>query len=161
MNDKRILKLLVGKPKKAGFLSPRYFDISIDRLKALPFTVTHAQLPGITLEDRLCMARHDNLCLTFKVDAEIENWSGISQWMQESSRAPKDTGGRKKDISNPWSDISVTVQDQHKQSILKIIYENCYPTELSGLDFQTQLDDEACVEATAVFVFRNFTIERP
>jgi|TARA_R110000744_G_scaffold375616_1_gene489203 hypothetical protein len=140
----------------------------------LPTPFKRVPIPGdeMTLGD---------LSVTFKVDEDMNNYIEIFNWLQyisfpESFTQSKEVYGKDgmkgltglKNVQRTGrslgegsvSDATLTVLSSASKPNLSITYQDCFPTSLSDLVFDTRQTDVDYIEASATFRFKFFNIDK-
>jgi hypothetical protein len=140
----------------------------------LPTPFKRLPIPGdeMTLGD---------LSVTFKVDEDMENYIEIFNWLQyisfpESFAQSKEvynkdgigglTGVRNVQRTGrslgdgSVSDATLTVLSSASKPNLSITFQDCFPTSLSDVVFDTRQSDVDFIEATVTFRLKFFNIDK-
>ena len=165
-------------PSNKNFLSPLNFKFTIKKAPHVNFFIQKVNVPEIVLKSLIVPNQFVNvpypgdhidysvLRLTFKVDEDLQNYLEVHNWIKELGK-PKDFEGYKaistrKDWTGEsiYSDISVMVLSSTKMANYEIVYTDAFPTSLSGLNFTTVDTDVNYIEATAVFKYTYYDINK-
>lgn len=100
---------------------------------------------------------YEDLQIGFSVDEGVKNWLEIHNWIR--------------DLSISYSGVSEVLTDKQKTAtaylfvlnsnykpIVQVKYQNVYPTFLSGIDFDSSLNDTDPVIATATFAYTHYEV---
>lgn len=158
----------------ADFLASLHFEVTIQKLPSVTFMVTAVQIPGLSIGNPMLQTpfvavplpgdriQFDELGISFKVDAIMENWLEIYNWLygigfpdQFPERAAIEQSGKIREL---YSDLTLIIQDYHKQPILKFDFVDVLPKSLSGFLANTADTTVNYIESTASFVYRKFTV---
>lgn len=157
-----------------NYLSPISFKIIIDRLPNTEFTTQMVQIPSLTMAapqvaspihnifatpDRIDYADFE---MSFIVDENMSNYEEILRWM-EGMGTPESTDQRaalNKTRDGARSDITVMIENSARNSNLKFVFTDCFPTSLTGLQLDTRQADIDYVEGSVTFRYNNMTFEK-
>ena len=121
----------------------------------------------------------DNLEIEFIVDAQLENYRELHQWLvgigfpkartqfssfrrDEASSFPT-VESVKGDVTNPgtptgiqamFGDATLTVMSAKNNPVMEVRFSDLYPVALSGLSFNQQEADVSYLTATATFTYK-------
>lgn len=159
-----------------NLLAPQGFQLFLKRAPNLNYFVQRAPIPGLELGvietpnpfinipvpgDHL---RFEELEVTFKVNEDLANYIEISQWMlglgkpqdfsqyAALSQQPQTTG------FGIRSDISLLIANSKRNLKFEIVFQDAFPTALSGITFDSTLEDLDYLSATVRFSFSLYTI---
>jgi len=160
-----------------NFLSPLNFKFQLKRAPNLNFFIQKINLPGLALPkvetpnplltiplpgDHL---NYEELQVTFKVDENLQNYLEIHNWLRAlgkpvfqeyknlSQRATFSGEGLK-------SDITVTALTSQKNSNYEFIYKDAFPTNISGITFESTSETVDYIEASVSFVYTIYDINK-
>ena len=184
--------MLARQPTEFDYADPTKFKFSIQKLPKVEFFTTAANLPGINLGESIFPTpfkaipvqgddlKFDNLEIEFIVDAQLENYRELHQWLvgigfpkartqfssfrkDESSTFPtpdavdnKPTG-----VQAMYGDATLTVMTSKNNPIMEVQFSDLYPVSLGALQFDQQATDITYLTATATFsykIYEMFTI---
>lgn len=157
-----------------NYLSPLEFVVTVKRLPHVQFFTQRATIPSVNLQpiekptpfkalfepgDSIV---YSDLNLSFIVDEQMNNYIEVFNWLKglsfpESFNQYKNLQESEEGIK---SDISIVVKNSHKNPSLLINYYSCFPTSLSEIQLDTTQSDVVYPEATVVFQYNYFTIEK-
>ena len=146
-----------------NFLSPVGFEFSIDnqRYPNLNYFCTGVQLPGISASEAASPYRgvnfaqpsdrltYEDLSLTFNVTENMENYIESVQWLEECVGSNDDQR----------SDAMLHILSSHNNVTKEIQFIDCFPTALSGLEFNSQLSDIEYLHATLTLSYTYYVIK--
>lgn len=147
-----------------NFLSPVGFQLKIDYQKYpnLEYFCTAAALPGISMSeasvpfkganigfigDRITF---DDLTVRFNVTEDMENYLETFNWMNDIVNGS--------DISGVQSDATLIILNSHNNKTKEVQFKDCFPTSLSGLEFDVQSGIEY-LTAEVTFKYSYFEIK--
>ena len=166
-----------GSSTPTNFLSPINFKFSISRAPNVNFFIQKVNIPGLSLADidvNNPLLRvpypgehlmYDELQITFKIDENLQNYLEIFNWIKSIGK--QDYNLYKTINSQPTysgkgirSDISLQVLTSKRNPNYEIIYQEAFPVQLSSLDFDASNEDISFLEATALFRYTSYDINK-
>lgn len=164
-------------PTNKNFLSPLNFKFVMKRAPHVNFFIQKINIPSIVLPftfspnpivripepgDQL---EYDELTISFRVDEDLQNYLEIQNWIRGTgkqsfeqyttlSNAPILTGEAIK------SEIVVTALSSAKKPNFEIVFESAFPTKISGITFDSSLEDVTYLEAEASFKYTKYEINK-
>lgn len=159
-----------------NFLAPQGFQLFLKRAPNLNYFCQVVNVPGVELGvvetptpfiniplpgDHL---RYEELEVTFKVNEDLANFLEISNWMlglgfpDDFSQyaalnvQPQTTGLGVK------SDITLLVANSKRNMKFEVVFRDAFPTALSGIRFDSTLEDLDYISASARFSFTRYEI---
>jgi len=158
-----------------NYLSPASFDISIAKMPNVEFFVQSVTIPDISsgpaetesalkalynIPDRLVYADFD---VSFIVDENMNNYLEILGWL-EGMGSPENRGAqfnaKRAEVSTYYSDITVIVQNSHKNPNLRFIFKNAFPISLGSIELDVKQDTVNYLSCTTTFRYDTFVVER-
>jgi len=164
-------------PTNKNFVSPLNFKFVLKRAPHVNFFIQRVNLPGLTLPatqsptpliripqygDHL---EFDELSISFKVDEDLQNYLEIQNWLRGLGKLsfPQHAALSSKSSftgESLRSEISLMILSSAKRPNYEIIFEDAFPTRISGLDFNTTLEDVPYIEADATFQYTKYEINK-
>jgi predicted ester cyclase len=156
-----------------NYLQPTGFRVVIDRVKYpnLEFfaqTVTHpgASLPPTELPttritsvplagDKMSFSE---LSLSLILDENMSSYEEMYDWMVRIVNEGQKSASFRDEGFPTFADITVMVLSSHNNSVKKIKYKDCVPTDLGAIDFQSTTGDVQYLTFTASFRFTQFEL---
>ena len=183
--------MLARQPTELDYADPTKFRFSITKLPKVEFFTTAANLPGINLGESIFPTpfkqipvqgddlTFDNLEIEFIVDAQLENYRELHQWLvgigfpkartqfssfrrDEAQTFPTAQSVRG-DVTNPgtptgiqamFGDATLTIMTAKNNPVMEVRFSDLYPVALSGLSFNQQETDVTYLTATATFTYK-------
>ena len=158
---------------QTNYFSPLSFTVAVQRLPNIEFFTQRFLLPAVfstpvnrstplgqvyETPDRLTYGEFD---LGFVIDENMGNYLEIYNWMK--GIASPETTNQYKSIAATQdgvvSDITVTINNSHKNPNKKCIFKNCFPIGLSSINLDVRGTDIIYPEATATFRYDYFDVE--
>jgi len=157
-----------------NYLSPASFIVSVARLPNVEFFTQKLIIPGVSclpietntplrsyysVQDKI---RYADLDITFVIDENMNNYLEIFHWL-EGIAAPEQLS-QYKNLQNSKdglkSDITVIMNNSHKNPNMKFSFKNCFPIGLTPISLDITTQDVTYIEATASFRYDAFTVEK-
>jgi T4-like virus tail tube protein gp19 len=162
------------------------FQLHFDRLPDMMFFCHTANLPGLSLSpvplqtlfveltspgDKIT---YDDLEISFIVNEDYKSWQSVHDWIrgmtfptqfEEYIQLKNQNKGfvqsnKGANISPQFSDAYLSIYTNKNNELMKIKFVDCYPTSLSGVDFNTENNADNIIYATAKFKFSYYNIIR-
>jgi len=163
--------------KNRNFVSPLNFKFIMKRAPHVNFFVQKVAIPEISLPsidvptpilrvpqfgDHL---EFGDLSISFKVDEDLQNYLEIQNWLRAIG---KQSYGQYRAIANNpnysgeslRSEISLTVLSSAKRANYEIVFEDAFPTRISGFEFDSSMEDISYIEAEATFRYTKYEINK-
>lgn len=151
-----------------NYLTPTSFSIVIDRLPSVEFFTQKVNIPSLAAgsveqitplnniyqpKQKIAFA---DLDVTFIVDEQMVNYQEIFAWIKLNAQ-PTELGTYNNETD--VSDISVIINNSHKNSNIRFNFIDCFPTDLSPISLDITNQDVIYPEVTATFRYTYFTID--
>ena len=183
--------MLARQPTELDYADPTKFKFSITKLPKVEFFTTQANIPGINLGESIFPTpfkqvpvmgddlTFDNLEIEFIVDAQLENYRELHQWLvgigfpkartqfssfrRDEAQTFPTVESVKGDVTNPgtpsgiqamFGDATLTVMSAKNNPVMEVRFSDMYPVALSGLSFNQQETDVSYLTATATFTYK-------
>lgn len=171
------MSLLDTQPTNPSFLSPLGFRLQVKKLPHVNFFVQAVDIPSITLGTadaetpfvklpfpgtRLTFG---NLQVTFKVDEDMKNYIEIYEWLKaigfpdNFAQYTNIAGAALASGEGVFSDITLIVLTSAMNPNLEVTFMDCFPVDLSSLQFDSTSADVQYLTATVTFANRRFDIK--
>ena len=165
-------------PENTNPLQSSKFILAFQRLPTVQYFCQEANLPGVTLNTlEFTTPLHDipvagnklsynEFDVTFIVDEKLQSWNELYKWLSaigsskslsERNRLNQLQNQYTKDVSY-YSDATLTIMSALNNPLLRINYIRMFPISLSDVKFDTQLDADTIITATASFQYAYFDI---
>jgi len=140
-------------------------DINKTITPNLEYFITSANLPGISVAAAMHPTMNRNLKmpgdkieympleLVFLVDENMKNWQEIYDWLLVEVTSKDSIHG---DLKH--RDLTLTIMNSHNNIGKQIQFVDCFPTELSGLEFNLQNTDVQYLTATVTIEYSYYKI---
>lgn len=146
-----------------NFLSPVGFQFSIDATKFpnVEYFCTAVTLPDISVAEvptpykTLNMAvagdriAFSSLALRFNITENMENYIEMFNWMNRIVKNDK----------QEVADATLSILSSHNNVTKQIIFKDCFPTNLSSVEFSTQQTDIEYLQADVTLKFTEFEVK--
>lgn len=155
-----------------NYLSPLSFTVMIDRLPNVEFFTQKVMIPGVTgnpVQTEVPLGRifnvpqtlsYGDLDISFIVDEDLKNYLEILNWL-EGIASPETTNQYQNLASSEdgiKSDITVLVNNSHKNPNHHFKFKDCFPVGITSLSFDVTQTEPTPIEVTATFRYTNFTV---
>lgn len=151
-------------------LQQNKFKFKMDRIPNVEFRVQKVSLPGVTLGSvdfpspftKIPVPGNlafDEFTIQFTVGEELEEYREILQWMMDAGQ-PTHLGQMESPFRNNMSDGSLIILDSASTANFNVTFTEMFPTRLSSLEFDTQIQGSSYVTASASFRFTRFAINK-
>lgn len=171
------MSVLSDQPINQSFLSPLGFKLHIKKTPTTNYFVQKASIPNVSLGTvdvdtpftkipypgtRL---EFGNFQVTFKVDEDMKNYLEIYNWLRDIG-FPDNFAQYQNIASRPiasgdgiFSDISLMVLTSAMNPNVEVTFFDCFPVDLSQLEFDSTLSDVEYLTATVTFANRRFDVK--
>jgi hypothetical protein len=171
------MSVLDNQPLDQSFLSPLGFKLQIKKTPTVNYFVQKASIPSITLGaadvdtpftkipfpgTKLTFG---NLQVTFKVDENMLNYLEIYSWLRDVgfpdnfAQYSNIAGQQMTSGNGVFSDITLIVLSSAMNPNMEITFFDCFPVDLSELEFDSTLSDVDYLTATVTFALRRFDVK--
>jgi hypothetical protein len=178
---------LSRQPTNLDFASPSQFKFNLIKIPNVEYFTTGVNIPAISFTgDAELNTRYKSVAfmgdtmdfsdleVTFLVNESLENYREIHDWMTgigfpqdnpqfaAAIRNSPQTKPNTKSTLNPsslTSDATITILTNKNNPTVRVNFTNCYPTSLSGLQYNTQNTDSEQLSATATFKYDLYKFE--
>jgi hypothetical protein len=172
------MSALTRTPENTNPLQSSKFILAFNRLPTVQYFCQEANLPGVTLGvieyatplrdvpiagNKLSYNEFD---ITFIVDEQLQSWNELYKWLL-SIGSPKSLEERSRfnQLQNQYtnkdeyySEATLTIMSSLNNPLLRVNYHRMFPISISDIKFDTQLDADTIVTATATFQYSYFDI---
>jgi len=169
----------VSTPNNQNYLSPVGFRLILKRLPNVEFFCKRVSLPSMTLGEVAIPTplgasnyepgsklSYDPISVTFHVDEDMRNYEEINEWMVGLS-APIDhqqyvsyvqQSAKSRPRENVFSDAALQILTSHKNVSKTYKFSDCFPTNLTPLDFDVGDTEIQYLEATLTLRYVSYKI---
>jgi hypothetical protein len=126
-------------------------------------SVHDVPVPGETMT-------YDDLSVSFIVDENLVNYLAIQSWIvgmgypenHEQYRAAlrnSKNSGNLSELSKGFTDAVLTIMGNNQLPIVRASFRDCFPSRLSGIDFNAANTDSDVIIAQVTFSYSYYSIE--
>ena len=165
-------------PENTNPLQSSKFILAFERLPTVQYFCQEANLPGVTLSESTFATplrdvpiagnklSYSEFNITFIVDEQLLSWNELYKWMLAIG-SPNSLSERNRlnQLQNQFNtgnsyycDATLTIMSALNNPLLRINYQRMFPISLSDIKFDTQLDADTIITATATFQYSYFYI---
>jgi hypothetical protein len=164
-------------PTNKNFLSPLNFKFIMKRAPHVNFFIQKISIPSINLPSTYSPnpliqipqygdhLEFEELSISFRVDEDLQNYLEIQNWLRAVGKQSYSLYGNL--ANNPpisgeslKSEISLTVLSSAKRPNYEIVFEDAFPVKVSGVSFDSSLEDVSYLEAEATFHYTKYEINK-
>ena len=165
------MTVLNRNPQNTNPLQATKFLLTFARIPNTQYFCQEVNLPGVTLGtvDRVTpfldmfspgtKLKYDDLNVDFVVDEELQSWKDMYNWFT-SIADPDGFEGRdhNKELqkNEHFSDCTLTILTALNNPVLRVQFTNCFPLNMSGLQFDTKLDANHIITCNATFRYQSY-----
>jgi hypothetical protein len=171
-------KSAIGRqPKTINTLQFNQFRFILHRTPETIYFCQSVKFPGINMEALIQPAPYatpilrtpnkltfDDLELSFLVSEDFKNWLEIYDWIHHIVPVRHFSGQyqerKEKGFDEPvrYSDASLVLLNSASKGFIEIVFTNCFPLTLGGIDFSSTVTDSNPVTSSVKFGFSGYTI---
>lgn len=173
--------MLQNQPENKNFLQASKFLLSFKRAPNVQFFCQEVNLPGVMIKPLVrstplvelyvpgSKIEYETLDIKFLIDEELASWKEIHDWIRAMAPAKKSTeynnlknlasGNSVSDNFPQYSDATLTLLTNLNNPNIRINFVECFPIEISNIQFDTKLDASHILTADASFKFSYYDIE--
>ena len=165
-----------------NYLSPIGFLFILEKARKVSYLCQSASIPPFTVGSidiptgglaRLPIdgnAVYSDLEVQFLVDEDLTNYMQIHNWLRalgtpsefDERQVWKDVRSRDTDVINPlFCDATLQVLNNNNLHNFDVVFKDLFPTELSTLQFNVTMAENAYMIATATFKYSTYEIRQP
>jgi hypothetical protein len=176
-----------GNPSELDYLKPNGFKFLVHNLPNVSFFCQSANIPDVSLGspqvatplvdyyepgDKLA---YGELLIRFLIQENMANYNELYEWLiglgfpesheqytnfskSQSYRFPNIRADKQQALGN-FSDASLFVLDSNNNPSMKIVFQDAFPTSLSGLEFEISSGNTDYFVGAASFRYRQYKIE--
>lgn len=160
-----------NQPINSNLLQSTKFMLNFARVPDMSFFCQSVALPGLNLSEVIQESplsqiyrhgdklQYDPLTITFLVDEYMNSWKNIHDWLRGMGKPTKFQEYKTvKTTLGLYSDATLTVLNGQNNPVMRFLYRNCFPTNLSSVQFSATDDGGQTITADATFRFDYFDI---
>ena len=159
-------------PDTNNYLATNFFQLEITRLPTVTYFCQNVGLPSVSVtpvEQPTAVGlfpkfvggkyNFEDITVSFIVDENMKNWMEVFEWIKdigtmEGLNNPID----RKQTGDFFSDILLVVTNSVYKPKYHIRFKDAFPIALSGIDFNSALNENEPVIATATFTYTSYNI---
>lgn len=153
-------------PSNLNPLSNSTFKFSIQKIPEINYFLQQVELPDIVLGETTQMSSFSDipipgdrvsfspLNISFMIDSDMQNYRSIFNWIQ--GQGFPEGHQQFKGSSESYSDGTLQILDGYSNQIAAIQFVDLVPTSLSGLQFESTVDDVVYLIGRATFRYTVF-----
>jgi len=165
-------------PDNTNPLQPSKFILAFNHLPTVQYFCQEANLPGVTLSEATLVTplrdvpiagnklSYSEFNITFIVDEQLQSWNELYKWLlaigSPKSLAERDRLNQLQNQYNSktsyYADATLTIMSALNNPLLRVNYHRIFPLSISDIKFDTQLDADTIITATATFQYEYFDI---
>ena len=157
------------------------YIFNLVKFPEITFFVQEAELPEISLGTIIQTSSvHDipipgesmeygNLTCTFQVDSKMENYLAIHNWivglgyptghkLYKDLMANAKNAGSMSELAKGYTDGALTILDNAYKPIIQARFVDCFPTNLSGIQFRSNESDSSPLTSQVTFAYTYYTL---
>jgi hypothetical protein len=157
------------------------YVFSLQKFPELTFFVQEAEIPSISLGVSIVASsvydiplpgetmEYADFSCTFIVDEKLSNYKAIHDWIvglgfPENHQMYRDLLANSKnavslsELAKGFTDASLTILDNANRPVMQVQFADCFPIQLSGLQFSSSQSDASPVTCTATFTYSNYKL---
>ena len=149
-------------------LYPTSYQVRLLRTPSVQYFCTKVNVPGISTgeiiqENYFSDIKHPNskvvfgdFQMTFIVDEDMRNWLEVYDWIRQTANV--EDFSRNSSIEEQKSDITLMVLSNSMNPRFEVLVKDCFPTELSDIEFDSGLTDLDPVTCSVTFAYTSYKI---
>ena len=149
------------------FPDVNYFVQKVN-LPSINFPTTPRPTPFTTVPMEGDHLVYEPLKVTFLVDEYLKNWNHLYDWMtgitfprnyNEYKNLVTSNSNIRPNSGDKYSDISLIILTNKSNPIVNVFFRNCFPNDLSGINFDTTNTDVEPINSTVNFIYTHYDVE--
>lgn len=157
------------------FLQGSKFTITFARIPGVSYFCSSVNIPSLSMNGSTFATPFRNypvagnkvdyhpLVIVFKVPSDLKPFIELKAWMDGLGKTDgfKSYQNMLKNVDHsPYSDATLTVNDNLNTENFRIIYHNCVPVELGEITMDIHATAEDVISCTAQFAMSHYSIEK-
>ena len=162
------MSALQNQPTNTSFLSPIGFKFQLNNFPEVNYFCQSATLPGIsigsisvptplkTIDFPGDEVAFEELSIRFVVDENMKNWLSIYEWIISLGFPSKEDQEKYRRLQNSnklTQDATLTVLTSNMNAQINFIFKDCFPLNLSSINFDSGNTDVEYVTADVSFAY--------
>jgi len=158
-------------PSNTNLSLANQFRFNIERLPKTTYFCQAANLPGMSIASsvqptRFALDIHmpgnkaqlNLLNIKFLVDEDLKNYKEIVAWMRQCVPFA-DHEEVLPDFQKVFSDATLFILTSAKRPVLKVRFENCFPVQISDIDYSSDVTDPSPRVVSCSFRYHDYKFE--
>lgn len=179
MTSELAKSVISRQPQTINSLHYNQFRFVLHRTPKIIYFCQGVKFPGITMETIKQPSpfatqihrtpnnvTYDNLEFSFLVSEDFNNWLEIFNWMHRLLPIKNFDNQYKEQLNNlnpniselRFQDASLVLMNSVSKGFMEVVFTNCFPISLSGIDFSSTVTDTKPVVCTVQFAYTGYTI---
>ena len=162
------MSILKNLPDNFNILSAVSFRFETRKIPNVTYFVQTANIPGMSTSEYIRETPFkgiptvgdtlevETLDITFLVDEDLANYQEIISWLKGMT-SPENFDNV---LDNMYSDATLTILTNNMNANRTITFYDIFPTSLSALTLESNVDDISPITADFSFQVKDFTIEK-
>jgi len=156
-------------PETDNYLVINAFKFHLERIPTVTYFCQKANLPSLTfnfleqptkfgtrLQHAGTQFEFEDLVVNFIIDEEMKNWLEIFNWMRSMGNVEDFT--EYVPVEQHTSDAELIILSNAYRPKYAVTFKNVFPTNISGIDFDSATTETEPILATATFRYRSYDI---
>lgn len=158
------------------------YQFSLAKFPEISFFCTDANVPGVSIGRTMVSTRiHDiplpsetmefeDLQVSFTIDEKLKNYLSIHDWIigmgfPEDTQQYVDVLNRQNNVTSVselfkgFTDGSLIILDNNNRPSISVEFKDCFPTNLSSIQFNSTNTDSQPMTAQATFAYSSHSIK--
>mgnify|MGYP000190387553 CR=1 FL=1 len=168
------MSALQALPSNLSYLSPAGFKFALGRYPDVNYFCQTANLPGVSISTIPFITplkdldapgdevTFDDLTIRFIVDENMHNWLSIWEWINMLGYSTESLA-KEREIRDERGELAteavLTILTSNMNPQMHFRFQDCFPLNLSSIEFDSKASDVDYVTATVSFRYDVYTIE--
>jgi len=163
------MTVLNRNPQNTNLLQATKFLLTFSRIPDVQYFCQTANLPGISLGE---IARNtptldiyypstkltfDAFKISFTIDEDLVGWKNLYDWFISIGN-PQNLTSRQSNYKQNYSDATLVILSALNNPVARIQFFNIFPTDLSGIDFDTKSSADEILTSNVTFRYEYFNL---
>lgn len=170
-------------PENVNYLRPLGFKLTFERLPNVTYFCQSANIPTISLGTAIQATPFvdmplpgdkmvfDDLVVRFVVDEDMKNYTEMYNWIVglgfperreqfiNITKAGRKFNSPSSSNTGEYGDATLTILSSNNAPSHQIMFEDCFPVSLSGLEFDISTGNTDYFQSSATFKYRQYSIK--
>lgn len=175
-----IAKSVIGRqPQTINTLQYNQFRFILHRTPEIIYFCQGVKFPGLAMDTikqpspfATAIQRtpnnvtYENLEFSFLVAEDFKNWLEIHNWMHKLLPIRQFNNQYKENINSltgdtrevRFQDASLVLMNSVSKGFMEVVFHNCFPVNLAGIEFSSTVTDSKPVISSVQFAYSGYTI---